>query len=306
MCIAVEGDLNADLMTSHFHVQFSLYVLLALGLATGAVWWAARMLSTNPDSKIARLFRHPQRVIIALGCVLLAWNFHLVVWVVLARTFNLGSGGQSTLFAISMMLTILDGVLLGFAGACFLAPPRSNGEPATTRAFAMAATLVLIPALTTSLHLFQSRASYLLVSAPHIFLQCALVVVIFALTSPKSIIAPTMDPSKTPPATPPPIPPKLGSPGRALAFGFAPAGMILLLITCASSGLGNQMSNEAVTAWLILGCIASIVCCFVASFMLFKRKTGAAIAGGILLMLLNAFIAFFFGCTSTFIGAPFH
>jgi len=45
-------------------------------------------------------------------------------------------------------------------------------------------------------------------------------------------------------------------------------------------------------------CFATVVCCFISSFMLFSRRTSLAIVAGILFLLLNAVIAFGFGCAA--------
>jgi len=44
--------------------------------------------------------------------------------------------------------------------------------------------------------------------------------------------------------------------------------------------------------------IVSVGCCFTASFLLFRRKTGWAIAVGVLFLLLNGAISFFLGCVA--------
>ncbi len=56
---------------------------------------------------------------------------------------------------------------------------------------------------------------------------------------------------------------------------------------------------------LIAGCVISAVCCFAASFMLFRRGTGLAIFGGIIFLLLNAFVSFLFGCGAILTGMKF-
>jgi hypothetical protein len=50
----------------------------------------------------------------------------------------------------------------------------------------------------------------------------------------------------------------------------------------------------------MVACVLSVACCFVSSFMLFARRTGLAILAGVLFLILNGFIAFFFGCTASF------
>jgi hypothetical protein len=91
-------------------------------------------------------------------------------------------------------------------------------------------------------------------------------------------------------------PPKpRGNSAIALFLGFTPAAILIALV----SGLGGNISGSQQQTFLWLGCAVSIVCCFVSSAMLFRRGAGGAIAGAVLLMLLNGFIAFFFGCCAS-------
>jgi hypothetical protein len=77
----------------------------------------------------------------------------------------------------------------------------------------------------------------------------------------------------------------------ALCLAFVPAAMLLALIAVGGNpGPGMMMA----------ACIGSVACCFSSSFMLFARKTGLAIIVGVLFLILNGLIAFFFGCAATF------
>ena len=86
-----------------------------------------------------------------------------------------------------------------------------------------------------------------------------------------------------------------GTPAIALFLGFTPAVILIALV----GGAGRHVSGSEQTVLLWLACIASVACCFISSAMLFRRGTGGAIAGAVLLMLLNGFIAFFFGCCAS-------
>ncbi len=87
-----------------------------------------------------------------------------------------------------------------------------------------------------------------------------------------------------------------GSPLIGLLLGFAPAAILI----AAFSGLGLNLPAHQQNVFLWSACITSIVFCFISSALLFRRGTGVAIAGALLLMLLNGFIAFFFGCLASF------
>jgi hypothetical protein len=94
----------------------------------------------------------------------------------------------------------------------------------------------------------------------------------------------------------PPEPQKpKSSPLIALLLGFTPAAILIAVV----NGVGQKVPNAEQNKFLWVACIVSIICCFVSSAMLFERRTGGAIAGAFLLMFLNAFIAFFFGCCAS-------
>ena len=78
-------------------------------------------------------------------------------------------------------------------------------------------------------------------------------------------------------------------------LAFLPAALVLAIGT--TSG---QNGLSALVLWSISA--VSMICCFVSSFMMVRRKTGWAIALGILLLLLNVAISFFVGCVAVLKG----
>jgi hypothetical protein len=91
---------------------------------------------------------------------------------------------------------------------------------------------------------------------------------------------------------------KTKSPALALTLAFLPATMALAF------GLtSGQDGPSRAVLWSL--CAVSLACCFSSSFMLFRRKTGWAIAVGILFLLLNAAISFFVGCVALLQGMKF-
>ena len=66
----------------------------------------------------------------------------------------------------------------------------------------------------------------------------------------------------------------------ALLLGFLPAA--LLLAVAAIDKFENPSSSL-----LSLGAVGTLVCCFGASFQLFRHRTALAVTGGILFLLLN-------------------
>jgi len=85
-----------------------------------------------------------------------------------------------------------------------------------------------------------------------------------------------------------------------LILAFAPAALLITLFALGSSGVLKNVSDSTGRSLMWLACVVSVACCFVSSAMLFRRGTVSAIFGGILLILLNGFIAFFFGCCASF------
>ncbi len=78
----------------------------------------------------------------------------------------------------------------------------------------------------------------------------------------------------------------------ALLLAFVPAAMVLILIATG----GTQLKQDALFALALL----TGVCCFVSSFMLFRRRTALWIVAGILFMIVNGIILLGFGCASCF------
>jgi hypothetical protein len=194
-------------------------------------------------------------------------------------------------------LSAVYGVFLGVAASCCAAPSSPQQE---FRA-GVAATVGLI-VIVISYSLGAAFHSQLFIHAL-VAMTVAAVVLLIA----RSIIATTLpSPSQPPPLSADPAEVALVRPSHlwpALAIGFLPS--VLFLITFAvafsKSNLGRDESNALL--WLCSG--VSVVCCFAASVLLFKRSTGGAIAGGIVFLLLNAFIGFFFGCCASLNGTSF-
>jgi hypothetical protein len=92
------------------------------------------------------------------------------------------------------------------------------------------------------------------------------------------------------------------SPALALTLAFAPTVMVLAIIGLAFLAEAKKFTLPQSPGWIVLLCLGSGICCFTSSIMLFRRKTGLAIFGGILFLLLNGFITFFFGCTAMLSG----
>lgn len=84
----------------------------------------------------------------------------------------------------------------------------------------------------------------------------------------------------------------------ALPLAFVPSVLLLMLFTLFGRG------NPPATLYFVF-CGISIVCCFVSAFLLFRRNTTLTILFGLLFLLLNGAISFFFGCAAILTGAKF-
>jgi Mg/Co/Ni transporter MgtE len=95
------------------------------------------------------------------------------------------------------------------------------------------------------------------------------------------------------------IPPEPQKPKRspliALLLGFTPAAILIAVF----SGAGQKVPRADQNTVLWGACVISIICCFVSSSLLLRRRADGAVAGAVLLMFLNGFIAFFFGCCAS-------
>jgi len=85
---------------------------------------------------------------------------------------------------------------------------------------------------------------------------------------------------------------KKQSAGLALSLAFVPSVLMLVFFAVGQFGLWSDVP-EAVF-WV--PCIVAVVCRFASSFMLFAGKSRAAIAAGVIFLLLNASVSFVFGC----------
>lgn len=84
----------------------------------------------------------------------------------------------------------------------------------------------------------------------------------------------------------------------ALSLAFVPSGLLLLLTLAGGIEVGASSRDWIRRAGLLALCVISVGCCGTSSFLVFRSNKLWAILFGILLMLLNAYIAFGAGCTA--------
>lgn len=103
---------------------------------------------------------------------------------------------------------------------------------------------------------------------------------------------------------PPPLPPDIRKASRralwwGLGAGFLPSVMSLTVFTAMSEGWLNVSSKDTIQSLSVIACFFAMACSVASCIILFKRfNKGVALAGGVLLLLVNACVAFFFGCAA--------
>lgn len=267
--------------------------LLAIAAALGVIAWVAEKRRSDPNGQVGLYVQHPQRLWIAIGLLLLPWLLSMVVWLTIGTTLYAPGGGMPVMIAISAILAIFGGAVLGLSASCLLEPPEPGQPPRLALSMGIAVVIVLLP-----IWFFISPA---ISSAAKFIAEVVILALAFHLTR-SSTASVGADPGVAP--SPPAA--VAGAPAKALLLAFAPAALLLVVITVAATPLSGAFSDNMSRAIFIAACIASLVCCFLSSRMLFSRRTTGAVVGAIALLLLNGFIAFAFGCAALLVGASFH
>lgn len=90
---------------------------------------------------------------------------------------------------------------------------------------------------------------------------------------------------------------------QALLLAFIPSGFLLV----AFAVFASESNAQFVEPWLpwaaALLAVVCVGCCFISSSILFRHNTGLIVSIGILFLLLNSLISFFFGCVA-FLSSP--
>jgi len=268
-------------MNASLFLQQFLHTLVEWVVSFGVAFWISKSWTQNPSSPLVRLARHPQRIWLAVAFGSAPPILGALLWHVLLPFYR--SHGLAMQTPISFLISVVYGALLGLSASCCAAPATADEPFRPGRAGAISAALMLAPYLFSWLF-----------SMPLLRAGVEIVFTVVVLLATRAIPGGATAPSSGSPSANPGV---RRGPAVALIIGFVPAALILATIAVASStNLGKQESY----ALLWVCSVVSVICCFTASIMLFSRKTGGAIAGGVLLMLLNAFIAFFFGCCASF------
>jgi hypothetical protein len=266
--------------------------LLALAVALGMIAWAAEKRSNDAQSQIALYVQHPNRLLIAVALLLAPWLLSTVVWMFIgSKVYQPGGGEMPMILAVSAVLSIFGGLMLGLSTSCLLEPPRQDAPPRLALAMGVAVAMLLVPVW--------FFVGAFLTGVVHFVAEAAILVIAYFVSGSGSAKVATAADTST-------VVQPAGSPAMALLLAFAPAALLLLVITLSAVELRPRMSEEIARVLFIAACIFSLICCFISSRMLFSRRTTGAVLGAVVLLLLNACIAFAFGCGALLVGMSFH
>jgi hypothetical protein len=270
------------------YLQFLLHGFCELAAAFGVTYWIEENWDASPPSPLVRLIRHRQRFWLALAFGAAALILGQLLRVPLTMLY--GAPDLKFLWVpVSYVLSVVYGALFGLAGSSCAAPATAEKGFPWGRAAGIGAALVVL--------------TYLLIrpfwDKPWLRTAVDLVIVVVVLVVAHLCFG---EPSAPGVAADPARSSVRRSLTLPLIFGFLPSVLLMAAIGIATT---TPLGREESEGLFWVASIVSVVCCFGSSIALFTRKTGGAIAGGILLMLLNGFIAFFFGCCASITPGTF-
>lgn len=270
-------------MTPFFYIQLLFYRAVEFLAAAGCVYWISLTWTQAPPAFPASLAGRRDALVFAgvfaavpltvsqlLRLVLMAQHHDLIFW----RIWGLAA----------ICLTAVYGLFWGMAASC------CAGAASPPEKFRMRAAVILAALLTFAPPWSSATWVDFVI---HAF--CVAAILAFG-----RILMGEAPAAHSPGNVPPPPLPPAEPPWIALGIGFLPSVLILLTFTAASLGLLNGVPKATGNTLLWTECGVSVASCFTASFLLFRRKRAATIAGGILFLFLNGFLAFFFGCCASF------
>jgi hypothetical protein len=267
-------------MGSSFILQRILHFFCEWGASLGVIFWIAQSWKSAPPSLPVRMANHPRRVLLAFTLGVAPAVIGMLLWWPLVQLYRSPSG-SSVAMAVSYILSVIHGVLFGLAASCCAGPARAEGRFRSGVAVAIGTALAVGPFALSSMP-FQ----------PMVYMAGDLILAAVILSIARSCMSGEagfpQDPIEPPPRRSLTLP---------LLVAFTPSALLLAALGVAAA-LNLPKDQSDTLLWLCS--VVSIFCCFGASIALFTRKTGGAIAGGIIFMLLNGFIAAFFGCCASF------
>ena len=289
-------------MNAAIYWLFAFHMLVELAAALAVIVWIAHGWQSTSVTLGTRLVRQPGRLWLSIIYAVLPGILALLTRGPLLQLYRHEEWALAQVLNFS--LSLLYGIILGMAASCCASPVGANEKFRRGPALAIGTLLVVVPIVVSNLLLMGIVGTAVMMRFIWIihFVAVVSIVTVSRLwlgnrPAPTADAATAADPGTA-------APPRRSS-TLALVIGFAPSVILLAGITVAATAPLSNVSNDAADVLLWLGSGASVICCFTASILLFSRKTGPAILWGIILLLLNGFIAFFFGCCASLSHAKF-
>jgi hypothetical protein len=283
-------------MNASFYWQFVFHILAELAAALAVVVWVAQGWQATPVPLGVRLVRQTGRLWLAIIYAVLPGFLGLLMRWPLLQLYRHDSWSFARV-PLPFLLSSLYGILLGLAASCCASSVDANEKFRLVPALSIGLLLVVVPNL-----LWVGTMPLTMMPFVVVVIRFVLVVSIVVVAHLCIAVRSTTVADGATAAGPPPLAPPRRSSTLALLIGFAPSVFLLAGFSIAATA---PLSNDASAVLLWLGSGASVICCFTASVLMFSRKTGPAILWGIILLLLNGFIAFFFGCCASLSHAKF-
>jgi len=266
-------------MNSGVYLQIVFSSLIHFAGAYSVTFWLSQAWQRTPVSPLVKLASHPSRFWFGLVIAVVPAVMTRVVMMPLLLWLRIHAGAVAMMPA-SYGFSFFYGILAGLAASCCATSGRTDRAFQFGRVLAVSAVLIILPALFWRLPI----PVFLPV---HIFIPIVTLVVARLLAGEQPVALFHSSP-------PPPL--QKRTPALALGIGFLPS-IMLMGVFAISAGASLSRENTSTLLWMASG--ASLICCFTASALLFSRKTGPALLGGIVFLLLNGFIAFFCGCCAS-------
>jgi len=270
-------------MNPSIYMQQAIHAIIEWLVSFGIAFWIAQSWEESPVPPLVGLVRHPQRMWSAIGFGLAPLILSMILRAPLISLYQ----HEYLKFArlpVAYALATIYGALLGIGATCAVAPARAETPFQPGAAGVLSAVFI---AVSTGLFflLWRQPNWYPWYVTGDILLKLGVLVVARKWAG-DAVPAPAA-------SSAPPVRRNLA---LALVLAFVPSALLLGAITVAANGHATG-ADYVPLLWCLS--IASAACCFFVSRTLFSRHTSGAIVGGVLLLLLNGFIAFFFGCCAT-------
>ena len=265
------------------------YYFVEISAAWLAALWVSRVWKKEPRALLIRLIKHKHSLWIALVIVIAPTSIIRPLLVKFLPEANPLADGMSIRELLLFGTFAFDGVIYALAAIlCVAALGETDFHLPRRRIFAVSAMLVFAPYVIWELDSFLK----VFLSVYQFFSQIFLPIMIIAVSR---MLILYLEDQQTAAKD---LLKRNRTVRRALIIGLLPT---LLIIGSVSAGMNGAINRSLLAIdtqfWLdyalLFVCGISVFCCYKASFMLFSLKMKEANLCGILLLILNGYIAFF-------------